>query len=1438
MLRHAAKLLTGHLILVCVSIAVAQTPQLQDKPSASLSAQLRLDGTLGAAQGAAPESSRAEAARFSQEGERRFARLVGPGDVAVWKAQGFISNAQGAVSFWVRCPQQEETRQVTPVLVLCDTGGGVWTLKLAEEPYKPPEAAKPRKGTPATGLPAAESLVQEGEGKEEGAGGVALEEKKTPVGHLTCQVSLTLLADGLGGDARSRVDVFQKGAWHHVVWTWRSVNHLICVDGKPCGGGTLLSRIQPPSNPEARVKLLGCGLDVSDLRIFRRCMEPEEAALLAAATPGQYLPEPAVLRLWADWGLSSGRAVVYVDTASLPGVAQVQLACVGPDGQPGRKAAMTSLPSGMGEAVVRVTEGGEPFPPGAHRFDGVALDAQGRELARGRSAEWTAEKLAEPWRGCRVALDAEKKVRIIPPYTPIEVQGNVVRTVCCRHTLDRDGLFKSVEAAGGELLAGPVALQVVSGGKALEFSGGPGLAAVENKGDEANWSAQTVSPEGHRLEVAAHMEYDGVTRFDVALVPKDALEVERIELRIPYREETLQLVHSVASGFIHRFMAVEKKDGARTAQSISWSVGMPKEPHRRDGVIFDANDLHHLPEVTPSRFVPFVHVGNCERGLSWFVDNDSGWVNDLGKVPSMELVATPQEQYLRLNVAARAVKLTQPLRFSFYLLPNPFKPLPKDWRTWSCNYAPGDKLQAHSKHIWWWHWNEYAQSFYPYPGGTFGKTYDDWKGAFKGSDIIHAPFINYGTPAGSGLFIYETQVLPYTWKVHNTRPCQDYVVYWLDKCVKDIGIKGVYVDESYCEPYSYNILAGDTPYLREDGTRGIGWRWMEGRSFFRRIKQMFVDNGFDYSLWIHTSSWKGLPMLTFADVSMDGEWPAIWVSSFTNYHDFYNYRKSRGYLCGVPFGFVGTQMLNGNVNPNTFPETYTCSRTYLAVTLPAGVVPHGTNIPAEFQRVNNIRYEFGIFDEGLEELTLDAMDKWLPGAKSRPEALNLSGLLNRTRGQALLYATAPWAKTTRFELEGGLGGLALGKPHAHAWNAENGASLAVDGRTVIDLPPGDVAVLLVRGADKPQAPRPDGAVLGVSFDGGLEPDFGGGLAPVTVAEGQNAPEFVPGRAGKAAALSSTTGPVSYPVVPSWVAGTVEFDLQVTKFDDKPLRVLSLAHQLDLSLAVVEKDGRQGLLLATNEAEAGQKVAPWEPQKRVKREVFAPVAPVAPDAWNRVALVWRSGQYDLYWNGERAGRMIEGAGPSLRDGEFPAAGVLVGNSGGGYSGGRAVLDSLIVYDWAFGAEDAAGYKRRAAPMAAAPRPAPRDTFPVWVWGKRLDSLMFGVNLSAYKDWAKVTQIKFELFDKANTKAALGVGQCAPWLGTGVAPLMPNVKDAKITDKAPALVGGEDEAKDLLDEDIGGEEKTFLLKVELLADKETVATRQVEIKTGMEGLKGEY
>ncbi len=1369
---------------------------------------------------------------FSLDVARPFVRLSSvlfptKKPVASYKAHGIVPSAQGTISFDLRLPANrppaKDTRFIPPIISLSGTGGGTWTFKAADVAYR--EAEDLFEEAPDANLLSAVNMeADEAMDKE------ALAEKPSAV--LCCEIDVNPFAIGQAKAAvPAKMEVFKRGEWHRIIWTWNSVNSTIYIDGKPSGSAQTLSRLQPIKNQEAIFNIHDVEADISNLMIYPRYIE--EAQLNATGSDNPAVSTPP-FRISADWAFTTGRTVVFADVAGLKDCVSVEFTCKDPNSdKPLKTARMTSFPDGVGEMLVPVMEPSS-FPPGTYRYEAVALDKDGKELARAKTADWTAEKKDWQWLGSRAGL--EKKVKIIPPFTPIEVKDAVISTLMRKHSLDKTGMFKSIEAAGGELLAAPVTMDVTVGGKTLDFSGGAGLGKIENKEDEADWTAESETPEGHRLRVAGHMEYDGMARFDLTLEPKGKLPADNIVLKIPYRPEIVRLAHTKQTWCFHFVEIVKNKSGGYESKPINWNTYAPKDRIRRTGVVYDSDDIGYVAPVRYP-FAPFMHVGNYHRGLFWFVENDKGWIHDLGKIPPVELVCTGQEKYLRINLVAKTSEISAPLNFRFYLLANPYKPLPPDWRTWIiARQDQDDDIAKNTKHRFWYHWSEYAASYFPYPGinepgkpvdpkklktatkheRAGGTTYESWIGKFKDDPLYHIPFINFAYPGGFPSWDKENLILanvsPMNWTMHNNNATITYMAYWLDRCAKEVGIKGCYIDVPYQDPFSYNILAGDTPYLEEDGSRAIGYRFIEGRNYFRRLKQVFADMGIDYSIWGHTTNFKA-PFYTFADISMDGEHPQIWCKEFDNYHIYYNPEMSRGYLAGQQFGYVGSMMFHsatnpdGSKDPSAYPKMYRKSRSYLAVTLPYGVLPQTNGISDELHRINNIRYAFGIFDSGLKELTLDEEAQWLGGATFAPDGLRCSGDLNLAKNRALLYVSNTDGVNDRYELSGGFKGLALGKPHAHAWNAETGVSLLVDGKTILETRPLDFSAIWVQGRDQPQKSRPIGALLGVSFDNGPEPDFGGGITPP---ENVESAKFAPCKSGQAL----TEGEIGYPVVPDWAAGTLEFDLLIDPAQAKPTRLLALKQHLDLELKYDLKDKKPGLRIRTVELKADYKIydhlfrTPREPLPTNMLELFVPLEASADKTWRHVTLVWRSGNYDLYLDGSPAGSLSAPAAPKLRSTKSLPAGITVCAAAG------IALDSLIAYDWPMAPEFVKGAAARNF-FAPIPRPTPSESFPVWIYGDSPDKCMIGVNLANCAYRSRTNLIKFTMTDKKKPDSELGNAELVPWMGSGAGVVKLAPPPVKAVPADGGGTGKDDEMSELLDEMKADENAVrAVVKVELI------------------------
>ncbi|OPZ30640.1 MAG: hypothetical protein BWZ02_00668 [Lentisphaerae bacterium ADurb.BinA184] len=719
--------------------------------------------------------------------------------------------------------------------------------------------------------------------------------------------------------------------------------------------------------------------------------------------------------------------------------------------------------------------------------------------------------------------------------------------------------------------------------------------------------------------------------------------------------------------------------------------------------------------------------------------------------------------------------------------------------------ADHNAITPRSRHVFWWHWNEYAGGFRPYPGVaapgetppaaaadgkhalTGSKRYEDWIGAFADSrnqtpPVYHTPFVNYGTPGGFPAYNEEAMATPYSWKLHNNRAVRSYMTYWLDRCAREIGIAGVYVDEPYVQGWSYNVLAGDAPYVRADGTRAIGYQYLDGRAYFRRFKQMFTENGSDYSVWAHTTSQKVYPQLAFADISMDGEHPSIWVPEFSNYHSFYNPRYSRGCLAGHNTGMVGAQMYHANTDarpgrdPDALVKVHWKNRTFLAVTLPYGVLPMPATCAAEYNRAQNLAARIGVLDAGIEEVSAHELPARVPGVSFTPALQGMHALVNRAAAQALLFASAPrpaaydHAEAPRLHLAGDWGGLlaATGKA-VHLWNAENGVSLATADGLELDLPPLDFAALWIEARPAPQPPRPPGVILGLSFDAGVEPGFGAGLTPPRAA----APDLVEGRKGRALKLRSSQTGVAYPLVPAWNGGALECDLRLDRLTRTPLPLLRLSEHLDLTLTASLRDGRPALVLTTRDAPvteqpmSGVWVFDGKADAGEPHETVAPLPADATGAWHRLALVWRCGWYQLYWDGQRLAESRVPASPRIQSAAVGAMGVAIGPDEpvGGGDEAEAAVDSVLLYDWPLGEANLAEGDRN--PFVPVRRPPPQAHGRVWADAPDRDNVRVAAWFAgASRPW-DVERVRFTVRAGGPTGRELGRADVMPWQARGYA-----------------------------------------------------------------------
>ncbi len=323
------------------------------------------------------------------------------------------------------------------------------------------------------------------------------------------------------------------------------------------------------------------------------------------------------------------------------------------------------------------------------------------------------------------------------------------------------------------------------------------------------------------------------------------------------------------------------------------------------------------------------------------------------------------------------------------------------------------------------------------------------------------------------------------------------------------------------------------------------------------------------------------------------------------------------------------------------------------------------------------------------------------------------------RKRALLMLAWRGGPGRNIRLQPGLPGVKLAGPDYAVWEMPGG--VAVNPKAPIRVQPDAVAGVNAFLLDSTNAvkPGPDGLVLGVSFDRSPAPDLGGGP-----------PAARRGGTVTGGALQLGGEEALYNVVPSWHAGTVEFDLEAQSIGKAGLPILAFRHHIDLELRLTPGRRGNGLALRVRETTPAGKTE--------ERRAFAKFAS---GRRHHVVLVWDIGQYVLYVDGRQAAAITAPAATRNRDGSVLEPGLVVGGKGSG----KGVLDSLLLYDWPFTDKQAAA-RRRVGKL----QPLPREQAPnlrAWVWGSFPKQVYVGVNARAAPRWGEAAGFAIRLYKRS-------------------------------------------------------------------------------------------
>lgn len=470
--------------------------------------------------------------------------------------------------------------------------------------------------------------------------------------------------------------------------------------------------------------------------------------------------------------------------------------------------------------------------------------------------------------------DIGRSQDVIPPFTPMTVQGRTVGTILREHTLSDEGLWAQVRTAGEEILAAPMRFEPPAAGQVKIVEAQPHRVVAVAEWRSGKLTGTTTS----------EFDYDGCMKVTLELTG----ESDALDLVVPLRDAAAPLMHVCAEGLRSNY-------GGRVPAG--------------DGEVWTSARASR--DKLLGTFLPYLFVGGEERGLVWFASNDRDWVP--GEKPLLALERHGETLTLRVRLIQGPVTLARPHRIVFGLQATPVKPMPAepDWRL--RGFVSGGQHETHvlGMSMYWG-----ADLYSIFPRGRDFTVVEKIAAARKRGERDDAFFQEYvarypdirneinwsATPAKADA------VIPYTnlrgeimttpeWLVYQdewrrvyfpewrhtespqtgsidfamtpVRSRQDYLLYYYRELLRR-GFDGIYWD-NICIYANENPVTGNG-YRRADGL----WQtdtdiWLL-RELTKRTAVMFHQEGKRNLTMPHMTNAYLLPVFAWTTLNLDWEW--------------------------------------------------------------------------------------------------------------------------------------------------------------------------------------------------------------------------------------------------------------------------------------------------------------------------------------------------------------------------------------------------------------------------------------------------------------------------------------------------------------------------------------------------------------------------------------
>jgi len=642
---------------------------------------------------------------------------------------------------------------------------------------------------------------------------------------------------------------------------------------------------------------------------------------------------------------------------------------------------------------------------------------------------------------------------LLPPFTPVKVNDSTISCILRDYQLAPNGLPAQITALQKPILAAPVSLITEKNGQTEAIPDGK-LSFTRKSDTAVEFTAESFG-KLLKMQVNGHFEFDGLLKLDLILNQLSDTPPDRVYLDIPVRKESALLFHAVGDS-----IRVNPAGFLPSGQGIIWKS-------------------RSIPQNSISNFIPYIWVGDDERGIAYAADWDRGWIHT-GHRDAVELFRHENgDVSIRLNLLNAPIKLKKDHQITLVLMASPVKPMPQGWRGWSDGFGFNGTRIARALYS-----NPYWGSYYGwtarYPAFE-DFTYIKKLVETKNTGVIDQEFVkswldrlNKASPAeapwikkfGQSFAVRHTNsafsvmqmlypvrdkavIYPYTcncsiastlpefpvfqdeWSplVHVYKSYADYAIYYLNQML-EYGFNGVYNDNTFFAA-NYNWVTGNA-YIDDQGTVRPSFGLWRIRDYHKRQLTLMVERGLDPWITVHNTNANILPTLCFATNTMGMEWKY----GSQDFQERFTPDYIRTVNQGRQGGFFPT-VIDGVFEKDPVKRTWV-TRTMLAVLLPHEVrptCPHESDAQL-YRKIYDLMYRFGIAEPDCSFRAY-----WDESALIRSDDPKLL-VSTYQRGKKLLLVCGSYTGNITARL------TIRGTTFKSAKNAETGTTLAIDGNTV------------------------------------------------------------------------------------------------------------------------------------------------------------------------------------------------------------------------------------------------------------------------------------------------------------------------------------------------------------------------------------------------------